>query len=392
MRDSEKELVKRAKEAALEVLLHNDKGDYFDLPRTAGWGYPEPYTRDLMLSSLGVLASGNETLRDSLRRVLATLAEHQTPLGHLPGLVHDPDDLGASDTTPLFLIGLSLYRKAVSEESFLEEAAQKALTWMRYQSPDDRVFVGQQPTSDWRDEQWVPGYGLYVNALAYIFLKLYGQNEQAQELKRLINGFTITTPWRPPHVHEGLNIRGRPYYALWSYKVHSSDRFDLVGNSLAILSGIASPYRSRSMVNWIERECDALRRKGLLAVDLPPVFFPYITGRDADWKPRYEIYNRPGDYHNGGVWPFACALYVAATVAAGFYRRAETQLLALTELVRRSRRENLEFGFNEWIKAQTGAPSGQDWQTWSAALYLYAAECVEKRATPFFDEIRNIAR
>jgi hypothetical protein len=79
-------------------------------------------------------------------------------------------------------------------------------------------------------------------------------------------------------------------------------------------------------------------------------------------------------------------------VAAGFYRRAETQLLALTELVRRSRHEHLEFGFNEWIKAQTAAPSGQDWQTWSAALYLYAADCVERRATPFFDEIRNSAR
>jgi len=32
---------------------------------------------------------------------------------------------------------------------------------------------------------------------------------------------------------------------------------------------------------------------------------------------------------------------------------------------------------------------GQDWQTWSAALYLYAAKCVEEKSTPFFDEMRN---
>jgi len=32
---------------------------------------------------------------------------------------------------------------------------------------------------------------------------------------------------------------------------------------------------------------------------------------------------------------------------------------------------------------------GQDWQTWSAALYLYAAACVEEKKTPFFDEMRN---
>jgi len=32
---------------------------------------------------------------------------------------------------------------------------------------------------------------------------------------------------------------------------------------------------------------------------------------------------------------------------------------------------------------------GADWQTWSAALYLYAANCVEEKRTPFFDEIRS---
>ena len=50
--------------------------------------------------------------------------------------------------------------------------------------------------------------------------------------------------------------------------------------------------------------------------------------------------------------------------------------------------ERLNFGFNEWLKAQDGQPMGQDWQTWSAALYLYAVKCVEEKGTPFFDEIR----
>jgi hypothetical protein len=34
--------IEEAKQAALEVLLHNAKGPYQGLPRTAGWGYPEP--------------------------------------------------------------------------------------------------------------------------------------------------------------------------------------------------------------------------------------------------------------------------------------------------------------------------------------------------------------
>jgi hypothetical protein len=50
---------------------------------------------------------------------------------------------------------------------------------------------------------------------------------------------------------------------------------------------------------------------------------------------------------------------------------------------------DIKYGFNEWFKAQDGIAMGQDWQTWSASLYLYAVKCVEERRTPFFDEIRR---
>jgi len=109
---------------------------------------------------------------------------------------------------------------------------------------------------------------------------------------------------------------------------------------------------------------------------------------EPDWRPRYEQYNRPGDYHNGGIWPFICGFHVAACVAAGRTRLAEQKLLALTQLVKPSREQPVQWGFNEWIKAQTGQVCGQDWQTWSAAMYLYAAACVESGRTLGFEEIR----
>jgi regulator of RNase E activity RraB len=56
----------------------------------------------------------------------------------------------------------------------------------------------------------------------------------------------------------------------------------------------------------------------------------------------------------------------------------EQQLERLTELVKPWHEHEAEWGFNKWIKAQTGQPSGRDWQTWSAAMYLYAAECVHQ--------------
>jgi hypothetical protein len=382
-------LIEQAKDAAIKVLLHNAHGPYRGLPRAAGWGYPEPYTRDLMISSLGILISGKERLIKSLRRVLETAARNQSRLGHIPSLVHDPTDRGASDCTPLFLMAAGIFRQVTGEHNFLDDAVKKAMVWMEYQSPSDRVIVDQLPTSDWRDEQWVLGYGLFVNTVVYVYLRLFGQQERASKLREMMGRFTVKGDRQNRHVHEGLVLRHKPYYALWAYKVYRSERFDLLGNSLAILSGIASPSRAKDLITWIETECLSLRKNGELAVQLPPNLFPYVKPGEPDWMPRYAKYNQPGEYHNGGIWPFVCGFYIAALVAAGRQQLAERKLVALTELVRPARQADVEFGFNEWIRAQDGTPQGQDWQSWSAAMYLYAAACVERTTTPFFDDIRD---
>ena len=381
--------IEQAKKAALDVLLHNALGPFQGLPRTAGWGYPEPYTRDLMISILGIAVSGNQKLLESIRNVLETLAINQTKHGHIPSLVHDKENRGASDTTPLFLLATGIFRKVSGEANFLSEAVDKAFEWMEHQSPSDRYLVAQQPTSDWRDEQWVIGYGLYVNTLFYSCLRLFDQNERAKRMHHAMNRFTITGGEMHRHVHEGLVVNYKPYYAAWSYKIYSSERFDLLGNSIAILSGMASPFRADEMISWIEKECEAMKKRGELAHDLPPNFFPFIKPEDPDWHERYLKYNNPGEYHNGGIWPFICGFYIAALVAAKRFDLAQEKLMALTHMIKISSKGNLDFGFNEWIKAQNGKPMGQDWQTWSAALYLYAAKCVEEKRTPFFDAMNN---
>ena len=131
-----------------------------------------------------------------------------------------------------------------------------------------------------------------------------------------------------------------------------------------------------------------MKMNGELALDLPPVLFPYIRPEDSDWHHRYAQYNPPGHFHNGGIWPFVCGFYIAALVAAEQYELAEEKLAALTHLVQPAKQADVDFGFNEWFSAQDGKPRGIDWQTWSASMYLYAETCVRERGTPFFDEIR----
>jgi len=382
----------QATDAAVEVLLHNLRGPYAGLPRAAGWGYPEPYTRDLLICGLAALVTRHGKLMASLRRVLETLGRNQTPHGHITSLVHDRRDRGASDTTPLFLLVTALYRQVTGERKFLAEAVDRALVWMAYQSPSDRVMVAQLPTSDWRDEQWVMGFGLYVNALVYAYLRAYGRHEEASRLRRLMQRFTVTADAKHAHRHEGVTVRYKPYYAFWSYKIFSSERFDLLGNSLAILVGVAPSSRARMIVSWVQRECMAMTERGELAVALPPNFFPFVRPGDPEWSRRYEIHNPPGSYHNGGVWPFVCGFYIAALVAAGRHVLARRKLEVLAELVGRARDPSLAYGFNEYLRASDGAPGGHDWQSWSAAMFLYAAACVEQQRTPLFEQIRAVGR
>lgn len=376
---NEKKFVFEAKEAAIEVLVKNSKGSIKGLPRTAGDGYREPYTRDLMLCSLGICCLDNEVLLNSLEKCLKELAKNQSPKGHIPSLVNDPFDRGASDTTPLFLLALDEFRKKTKEKNFLEDAAQKALLWLSYQSPDDNVMIGQLPTSDWRDEEWVLGYGLFVNAIYYEVLKRYRKNREAKTLKSLIKRFDIKGGVKHRHIHEGLGIKYKPYFAEWSYKVMASERFDLVGNSIAILFGLSTKSRSNKIVKWVEEECKNLRELGDLKGELSPVLFPYIKPEDPDWYERYEIYNQPGCYHNGGVWPFACGLYIAAMAKCDKIELAKRKIIELAKLNKISKNPKYEWGFTEWFKAKDLSPQGASHQSWSAAMYIYALSNIENK-------------
>ncbi|HKJ67208.1 MAG TPA: hypothetical protein VKA68_04575 [bacterium] len=61
----------------------------------------------------------------------------------------------------------------------------------------------------------------------------------------------------------------------------------------------------------------------------------------------------------------------------------------MTDLIRHARKQHLEYGFNEWYRAGDGTTRGQEWQTWSASMYIYAAGSVLRGTTPFFDGMRS---
>ena len=185
---------------------------------------------------------------------------------------------------------------------------------------------------------------------------------------------------------ERLCLDDVPLYAISAFKrVYKNRRFDLLGNSLAIIADIPSADRGREIVRWTGENCKKLTKRGILPGNLPPVLFPFIEPGDEDWRKRYEKFNQPGEYHNGGIWPFAVALYAVSLIKLDLMEKAGMSLLELAKLVKKSRNPDLNYGFNEWHRAHTGTAKGQDWQTWSAALFLYAAKCFERQKVLFLN-------
>jgi hypothetical protein len=157
------------------------------------------------------------------------------------------------------------------------------------------------------------------------------------------------------------------YYLPWLGFRAVGEWFDSLGNLLAILSGVADESKAVKILNFI-------RRHDMASTPIRSIT-PVIQPGDPDWRDYYGMLNLPHCYHNGGVWPFIGGFYVAALVKCGKSQDAAEALAALTEL-------NRAGGFNEWHHGETFAPMGVGAQAWSAGMYLFACECVDRSEVP----------
>jgi len=102
------------------------------------------------------------------------------------------------------------------------------------------------------------------------------------------------------------------------------------------------------------------------------VLDPPISRNDPFWNFYFrwtdlQYLQDPGNFHNGGIWPFAGGFYIAAL-------KKEKRPFAeeFDRLVKSCELDN--WRFPEWINPN-GWLGGSADQTWSAAMLLYAHYC-----------------
>jgi glycogen debranching enzyme len=369
-------------------------------------GYRQVWTRDAMVSLLGVCAAGLSELVPAIRASLVSLADAQTPLGYVPIFVEDGPESGQGDPGGIdgslwFIIGHHVLHRAFGAVDLLERhrtSLARAMLWARYQDSDDDGLIEAQEAAGWADLLAERGKTLYANVLYVLALRAYADLAQEIELpdaqpcalaaERAVGRLNLIhwvdaplglglpsgaewTSGNPPETRRVLQLTGvqlwnRPYYLPWVGFRDFGDWCDVLGNILAILAGVADPGR-RSMI------LDYLADVGA-AEPLPAkAIYPPITAADPDWRSYYRNgnLNVPHHYHNGGAWPFIGGLLIAALVADSRQEEAEQYLERLTVAARDG-----GWMFHEWHHGLTGRPMGKPHQAWSAAMLLYAQRAV----------------
>jgi hypothetical protein len=157
---------------------------------------------------------------------------------------------------------------------------------------------------------------------------------RAASLKQAINDRL----WQPDRGHYAYyeDADGRP-----------SDRWEGLGNALAVLWGVADDEQAAAIFRTV-----TATRHGL------PCLWPRYP-LWTRWLVRDEYF-----YHNGMVWPFVQGYWGWAAATRGAVGVFATELACLADLAGRAPT------FHEFYHPGTGRPGGSARQLWSAAGYL----------------------
>ncbi len=397
--------------------------------------YQQVWARDSMIAGLGLLLCQNPEGRLIHQRSLGTLRQFQSTLGKIPhnvGFTHldDPalvalggrldtgDDRRAAvaDTTHAGVVDSNLwyiigqyYEFAAGMDAEALRAVwlslEQALLWLRYQDSNECGLLEVHEAMDWAD-LFANRYNiLFDNVLYYAAWKCMGLMaaaldlpadsyfQTAEDVRRKVNTLLWVGPeepkdwawiksrrqeWLYPLQRVTTELVVRPFYLPYMAFRDYADRFDTLANLLAILFGVADQHKANLILDYIHG-C------GLNEPHPVRVLYPAINPGDKDWRDYYRVrnLNQPHHYHNGGAWPFVGGFYVAALVQAGRLAEAQTQLDRLALMNRAGVRA--EWEFNEWFHGVSGRPMGYAGQTWSAAMYLYAQNAVERGVVSVFN-------
>ena len=392
-RAADARLLDECRERAIRLLTDNlaPEGILAARPtaRAVSRGYDAVFARDAAVCAIGMALSGDARLEREAATGLVTLARHQAPNGQIPKFVDSARAeadfwyLGCIDATLWWLIALAVLDRLQPQRRLQRRFSapiERAILWLRCQEHQRFFLLQQNEASDWADIMPRSGFVLYSNALWHLVKRLYrlpGAAQTRAHANLLFHPFDgPLAPYRRAQLladYARQNARNRGLYLSFVNFTAFGDEGDVFGNLLAVLCGLADRAAARRVLRELER-AGVNDPYPVRAVCDP------IPARSRLWRPYMARHrqNYAWQYHNGGIWPFVGAFWVAALAQAG---ERET---ARRDLVRLARANALgDWDFNEWLHGRSAARRGMSGQSWNAAAFLIAYRALESRTAVF---------
>ncbi|MEA2007346.1 MAG: amylo-alpha-1,6-glucosidase [Patescibacteria group bacterium] len=273
------------------------------------------------------------------------------------------------DGNLLFVIAFCRYVERTGDIKFAKDNFLKARSALEFY-PTKRLIRGcllnEHGLSSWMDTVFKKGFVLYTNCLWFEAIKQldlvtkslgYARSVHIPPA-RLVRKSIVDVFWLP----------GKNFFADSVSKENvTQEYFDLAGNTLAALFGIAG----RRQVVWIFSKVESIisKKSGLHPVNDPP----YPWWKINPFASLVGIYS----YHNGISWPWVECILIVALIEYGNIKLATKTLRDLSLVI-------VENGhFYETYKLD-GKPFGNFfWKStvpfaWSSSLFLYAMSELEK--------------
>ena len=373
------------------ALLHKvstPKG--FTAAAVAEDNYCRVWTRDSVVCGLAALLSNDEKLIGTFKNSLITIWDNQHATGFLPSNVDANNKVsyggnaGRADAPAWAVIGLCMYSMHTKDKTLLaayERNVNRALQVMDAWEFNGKHLMYVPQSGDWADEYIQHGYVLFDQLLRLWALQLAAKvydhalfATKATQIKATIENNFFYRPdaenWYAANMIHQKEEVPKGFWWMGFNPAQIYPQFDLQANALAILLKIGTDEQQKSTLNFIQNLME--ERDTML-----PSFWPAVEYKDREMDElknnfAYRFRNKPGEFHNAGLWPVWNGLMCGALKSAG------------KEILQQSLREKLiaavannEFELNECYNAYTNTACGVHECAWSAAGIIFSEKAHE---------------
>ncbi|WP_069660241.1 glycoside hydrolase 100 family protein [Arcticibacter eurypsychrophilus] len=387
---------------AITVLKRASTGNYILAAATgAKDNYDHIWARDCAVTGLSILTCQIDELYIPYINSLKLLQKAANHAGQIPSNIKVDQDgsimkisfggtAGRTDASFWWLIGSISYLKQQPDDAFYRLVSDQAS--LIFALAENWEFNGKglmyvPMSSNWADEYITHGYVLFDQLLRYWALSIAGTyfdrpewTAKASEIKTLIRQHFLLEQPLKDSLYTLAQQQALAGYELGKNFIASFtpgdrvERFDGWSIGLLLMLDIPSPESIQKLVCSLQESLSSNQSKGI------PAFWPEIKAGEVLYQQllnnhSYDFKNKPGHFHNGGIWPVVNGFLIAGLMIAGESKLASDLTDLLFETLETS---DVEHPFAEYYDLYEGKPGGMANLCFSAAGLLLANTAVNK--------------